>query len=248
MTVIMRDINVKLTQEERAIIRNEQPIGMEGYDKLLYADDTIILTSTKHAAEIILQKIPEELSRYNMKLKQSKCILLGMNSLGSVQYLDGGSMPMADRAPYLGTNMSAKGKPHFEISTRIINTTTTLNKLDMFWKRAPVSTTWKLRVHDAVISGKLLYGLESASLTNAEYERLGSFQIKALRKMSGIKHSYHSHISNEVVMQRANQRIRLREGRTITKMSEKLINRHKIHVSPFEGRRKRYHENLYCGP
>ena len=132
---------------------------------------------------------------------------------------------MADRAPYLGTNMSAKGNPHFEISTRIINTTTTLNKLDMFWKRAPVSTTWKLRVHDAVISSKLLYGLESASLTNAEYERLDSFQIKVLMNMLGIKHSYHSHISNEVVMQRANQRIRLREGRTITKMSEKLVNR-----------------------
>ena len=121
--------------------------------------------------------------------------------------------------------MSAKGNPHFEISTRILNTTTTLDKLDMFWKKARVSTTWKMRVHDAVISNKLLYGLESASLTNAEYERLDSFQMKALRKILGIKHSYHSHISNEVVMQRANQRIRLKEGKTITKMLEKLINR-----------------------
>ena len=41
----------------------------------------------------------------------------------------------------------------------------------------------------------------------------------------GINHSYHSHISNEVVMQRANQRIRLEEGKIITKMSEKLVNR-----------------------
>ena len=187
MIVLMRDIHTKLTQEERGILRNEQPMGMEGYDKLLYADDTVSLTNTKQAAEIILHKIQEESSRYNMKLNQSKCILLGMNSLGSVQYLDGGFMPIADRAPYLGTNMSAKGNPHFEISTRIINTTTTLNKLDMFWKKAPVSTTWKLRVHDAVISSKLLYGLESASLTNAEYERFGSFQTKALRNMLGIK-------------------------------------------------------------
>ena len=43
--------------------------------------------------------------------------------------------------------------------------------------------------------------------------------------MLGIKHSYHSHVSNEVVMQRANQRIRLKEGRTMTKMFEKRINR-----------------------
>ena len=186
MTVIVRDMNNKLTQEERGILKQkEQPLGMEGYDKLLYADDTIILTSTKQAAEVILHKIQEESSRYNMKFNQNKCILLGMNSFGSVQYLDGGYMPIADRAPYLGTEMSAKGNPHFESSTRIINTTTTLNKFDLFWKRAPVSITWKLRVHGAVITSRLLYGLESASLTNAEYERLDSFQIKALREMLG---------------------------------------------------------------
>ena len=132
---------------------------------------------------------------------------------------------MANRAPYLGTNMSAKGNPHFEISTRIISTTTTLNKLYLSWKKATVPTTWKLRVHDAVIINKILYGLESASLTNAEYERLDAFQAKALRKMLGITHAYHSHVSNEVVMQTANLRIRLKEGKTITKMSEKLIGR-----------------------
>ena len=97
---------------------------------------------------------------------------------------------------------------------------------DLFWKKAPVSTTWKLRVHDAVTTSKLLYGFESASLTNVEYERLDAFQIKALRKMLGIRHPYHSHVSNEVVMQTASQRIRLKEGKTITKMFEKIINRH----------------------
>ena len=84
MTVIMGDISSKLTQEERAMLRNGQPLGMEGYDKLVNADDTIVLTSAKQAAEIILHKIQEESCRYNMKLNQSKCVLLGMNSLGSL--------------------------------------------------------------------------------------------------------------------------------------------------------------------
>ena len=211
MIVLTKDIS-KLTHE-RHILRNEQQLGMEGQDELLYADDTIILASSKQTAEIIFHKIQAESNRYNMRLNQNKCILLGMNSLGSVQYLDGGYMPMADRAPYLGTNMSAKGNPHFEISTRIISTTATLNKLDLFWKKAPVSTTWKLRVHDAAIASKLLHGLESASSTNAEYERLDAFQVTALRAMLGITHSYHSHVSNEVVMQTANLRIRLSEER-----------------------------------
>ena len=146
-------------------------------------------------------------------------------------------MPLADRAPYLGTNMSAKGNPHFEISTRIISTTATLNKFDLFWKKAPVSTTWKLRVHDAVIIRKLLYGLESASLTNAEYERLDAFQVKALRKMLGITHSYHLHVSNEVVTQTANLRIILKEGKYYKDIREIGRQTDKIHGAPLEGRR-----------
>ena len=57
------------------------------------------------------------------------------------------------------------------------------------------------------------------------YARFGAFQIKALRKMLGITHSYRSHISNEVMMETANSRIRLKGGKTITKMSEELISR-----------------------
>ena len=63
-------------------------------------------------------------------------------------------------------------------------------------------------------------------MTDAEYAKLDAFQIKALRKMLGITHSYHSHVSNETAMEIANRRIRLKGGRTITKMSEKLASRH----------------------
>ena len=147
-------------------------------------------------------------------------------------------MPIADRAPYLGNNMSAKGSPHFDISTRVISTTATLNKFGLFWKKAPVSTTWKLRVHDAVITSELLYGLESASLTNADYERLDAFQIKVLRKMLGVKHSYHSHVSNEVVMQRGNQRIRLKakQPKDVRETSKQA---NTVHGTSFDGRRRR---------
>ena len=65
MIIIMKDINNKLTHEERHILRNEQPLGMQGLDKLLYADDTIILASSKQAAEMILHKIQEE-SKYTI--------------------------------------------------------------------------------------------------------------------------------------------------------------------------------------
>jgi hypothetical protein len=96
--------------------------------------------------------------------------------------------------------MTAKWNPHAEVGARISNTTVVLGKLDLFWKRAPVSTVWKLRVYDAVITSKLLYGLESASLTKPDFARLYSFQMKALRNMLGVPQSYHSREPNEEVM------------------------------------------------
>ena len=57
MTAIMKDIGSQLTHDERHILSNEQPIGMDGHDKLLYADDTLIPASSKQAAEIMPHKI-----------------------------------------------------------------------------------------------------------------------------------------------------------------------------------------------
>ena len=86
-----------------------------------------------------------------------------MNSIHNVYYPDGEAMPVASKAPYLGTSMDARGNPHVKINARITNTRIVLSKLNIFWKKAPVSITWKLRAHDAVIASKLLYGLECAS-------------------------------------------------------------------------------------
>ena len=149
-----------------------------------------------------------------------------MNSIHNVYYPDGEAMPVASKAPYLGTSMDARGNPHVEINARITNTRVVLGKLDIFWKRAPVSITWKLKVHDAVIASKLLYGLESGSLTQAEHARLDAFQISALRKIFRVPHPYHSGVSNDRAMEVANQRIRPAGGETITFMSTRPKDRH----------------------
>ena len=83
---------------------------------------------------------------------------------------------------------------------------------------------WKFRVHDAVITSKLLYGLESASMTKSGFARLDSFQMKARRRIPRVPHSFYSHVSNEDVMELANQRRRLAGGKTMKSMSERLRN------------------------
>ena len=45
MTINMKGIDSQLTHEEKHILSNEQPIGMDGHDQPLYADDILILAS-----------------------------------------------------------------------------------------------------------------------------------------------------------------------------------------------------------
>ena len=212
MTVMMTDIEKGMTEGETNVMAESLPMGAEGHDLFFYADDTLILASTAEAAELMLRKIQTESAKYNVRLNRRKCVLLGMNSIHNVYYADGEAMPVTSKAPYLGTRMDARGNPHVDVSTRIANASIVLSKFDIFWKRAPVSITWELRVHDAVIANKFPYGLESANLTQAEYARLDAFQVNALRRILRVPHPYYSGVSNNRVMEVANQRIRLAGG------------------------------------
>eukprot|EP00972_Heterocapsa_arctica_P102456 15098055-Heterocapsa_arctica.AAC.1 len=84
-------------------------------------------------------------------------------------------MPILDSAVYLGSNINSTGNQRAEITTRISATIITLKKRNTFWNKAPTSVKWKLRVYDAVIVSKLLHGLESLCLTEADQAKLCVF-------------------------------------------------------------------------
>eukprot|EP00972_Heterocapsa_arctica_P105538 15548666-Heterocapsa_arctica.AAC.1 len=118
--------------------------------------------------------------------------------------------------------LSANGNQHSEIKNRISVTLMTLKQLNVFWTKSPATIKWKLRVFDAVIVSKLLYGLEALSISPSDSDKLNAFQNKGLRKILGIKHSYWSRVSNKDIMIQANYRARLPEGKSIQTMSDRL--------------------------
>jgi len=54
MTVMISDFGTQMTDDERAVMVAKQPFDMSRYSMMLYADDTVILTSTAEAARLIL--------------------------------------------------------------------------------------------------------------------------------------------------------------------------------------------------
>ena len=57
------------------------------------------------------------------------------------------------------------------------------NILNLFWRHRDCRLIFKMRVHNAVVRSKLLYGLKPAHLTFANKRKLDVLQLKSLRKM-----------------------------------------------------------------
>ena len=92
-------------------------------------------------------------------------------------------------------------------------------KLGMFFKSSDCSVRLKLQVFDAILRSKLMYGLESAQLTESSRQRLDTFQLKGLRQILKITTTYvDRHHSNAYVYARANEQ--LGAQRPIERLSE----------------------------
>ncbi len=63
---------------------------------------------------------------------------------------------------------------------------TVLKKLDIVWLHSDCSQRFKLQVLNAVIRQKLLYGLESAHLSDTTLARIDVFHRRGLRKNLGM--------------------------------------------------------------
>ena len=88
-----------------------------------------------------------------------------MNGDNVVKFHDGTRLKRVTEATYLRHQITQQMDVKHEVSHKMQQTIITWNKLDMFWKADCCSTKWKLEVYDAIIKNKLLYGLETAHLT-----------------------------------------------------------------------------------
>ena len=70
------------------------------------------------------------------------------------------------------------------------------------WKHANIAKQRKYAICMSCVISKLLYGLESLWLLQADLQRLDGFFARCLRKIAGILPSFYSRVSNEKVLQK----------------------------------------------
>ena len=165
------------------------------------------MAKTAESVEIILHNIELESSKYSLKLNHNKCIHIQMNAIERIHFMEGNVVPIQTQADYLGGGIKNTGDHKPELQHRITATWATFRELDLLWGKSTASIKWKIRVYDAVIVAKLMYGLASIPLTKADGRNIVAFQMKGLRKILHIKNLYWSRVSKKKLLERANAKL-----------------------------------------
>ena len=195
------DFDIQSTISRR-VLNNRVP-GLN-YDMVFYADDTILFSTDNRALNELL-RLTENLSgQYGLKLNRHKCVTIPMNNDGKIHFEDDTPLPKNYEATYLGNELNQEVNVKHEILNKLQTVRITWTKLLPYWKASNANTKWKLRIFDAVIRAKLLYGLETVHLTQAMLKKIDAFQIRGLRKILNLPSTFiDRRFTNRHVLQRA---------------------------------------------
>ena len=108
------------------------------------------------------------------------------------------------KTKYLGGIITRRAIRESELTNRLGVALATANKLKTFWRKTNASLAWKLQIYNAIIVSQLLYGMNTIHLTNSMQRKLDAFQIKGLRYIMKIEHSFWSHATNTFIIEKAN--------------------------------------------
>ena len=127
-------------------------------------------------------------------------------------------------AKYLGCLLNKFNDTTREVRCRIRDATVTLKWMHTFWCHSNCSIKFKLNVLQAVLFAKVLFGMESAELTEVAIQALDVFHLRGLRKILRMKTTFIDRANtNEEVYKRANEH--LKEGKHIEPLSAIYLRR-----------------------
>jgi hypothetical protein len=165
-----------------------------------------------------------------LKAIEKEGVMYNTGKTANVHFENGEAVKPRQEAKYLGCHLNREGDHLKEVKQRISSCTTTLKQLDTFWRHSDCPTRQKITVQDAVIRTKLLYGLESAELKQAELDKIDVFQLKGLRKILRMETTYAQTVqgqartnTNEAVLKRANTACRKHQQASEAQTNEKKI-------------------------
>ena len=130
MTALMHDVksNIELS---RNLIQNRIPSA--DFDDILYADDTILVSTNPATINRYIKEIQLEGLTIGLKLNYNKCEVITMGThIANIKFYDGHPMQNKYSAKYLGAMVNDQGNPNWELKHRMADTMATWKQLDIF--------------------------------------------------------------------------------------------------------------------
>lgn len=137
-----------------------------------------------------------------------------------VRFDDGTGLAQPPSAKCLGCHIYSSGDVGKELGRRLGDAARKWQQLGSFWKSALCPPTWKLIIYDAGICAKLVYGLATVALTQAQMPNVDAFQMRGLRHILIIKHTCVGRESTNARVLAAANGFRFPNGGAIQRFSE----------------------------
>ena len=174
-------------------------------NEVLYADDTVLLSSSLNNCQMLLDAVVSEGEKYGLELNWTKTYQMNVNSNASVFRPGGVAIEMKRSLIYLGGLITCDGKSAIEVRRRVSEGRTAFKTLARLWSHANLTCDRKLEIFNVCITTKVMYSLESLWLLEGDRARLDAFQCFCLRKIVRIAPSFISRVSNADVLHIAHQ-------------------------------------------
>jgi len=187
--------------------------------EIRFADDTALIEKDPLLLQNSITNLHESGEQYGLSIsvKKTKVMFVNMPSscfAGKIT-LGNASIETVSKFVYLGCEIRDDGTDTGEIQRRIGMCWSSFVCLRaVLWKRREISIQTKMKLVNALILCRLLYGSETWTITARDLQRLEAFQTQCLRRMLRI--SWMSKVTNEEVREKCLQvtlEARLRQRR-----------------------------------
>ena len=113
MSVLVEDAVASMPPEDRT------PQARQEWEIILYADDTLLISSSSKRLQRLLMAVAEAGADYGMELHWGKFQLLQIRGTYSIDTPDGSRIAPCDKMIYLGTTLASDGNITGELTRRL---------------------------------------------------------------------------------------------------------------------------------
>ncbi len=171
-------------------------------DDLDFADDIVLISSTKKQIQEKTTRLNEEAKRVGLKVNVDKTKIMRINAKYQDRIvIDGNRLDDVEEFSYLGATISKDGGGTRDMKNRLSKARGTFVRLRKIWSSKQILRKTKLKLFNTLVIPVLLYGCETWKTTKNDNKAINVFQSKCLRRILNVK--WNDYVTNQEILERS---------------------------------------------